>query len=148
VHRDPKLENLVFGGGRAGAIDFDMSGLGHYMLDVRVFRVSLERRHPDRLEPLWEAFLEDYGAERPLPEDHGRYLTTFAVMQRVAAVNRRLELLGSGEERRGVLKNTVPWLRGLSRRWGTHAVVAAGPYHIAGLLSEEFSYAAGFLAML
>jgi hypothetical protein len=148
VHRDPKLENLVFGGGRAGAIDFDMSGLGHYMLDVRVFRVSLERRHPDRLEPLWEAFLDDYGAERPLPEDHGRYLTTFAVMQRVAAVNRRLELLGSGEERRGVLKNTVPWLRGLSRRWGTHAVVAAGPYHIAGLLSEEFSYAAGFLAML
>jgi Ser/Thr protein kinase RdoA (MazF antagonist) len=114
---------------------------------VRVFRASLEFRYPDRLDPLWAAFLEGYGAERPLPQDHERYLTTFAVMQRVAAVNRRLELLGSGEERRGVLKNTVPWLRELSRRWGTHAVVA-GPYHMAGLLSEEFSYAAGFLAML
>jgi Ser/Thr protein kinase RdoA (MazF antagonist) len=147
VHRDPKLENLVFEGGRVGAVDFDMSGLGHYMLDVRVFRASLERRHPNRLGPLWEAFLGGYGDERPLPQDHERYLTTFAVMQRVAAVNRRLELLGSGEERRGVLKNTVPWLRELSRRWGTHAVVA-GPYPLTGLFSEELSYAAGFLAML
>lgn len=117
VHRDPKLENLVFEGGRVGAIDFDMSGLGHYMLDVRVFRASLERRHPDRFDPLWAAFLRGYEAERPLPEDHGRYLRTFAVMQRVVAVNRRLELLGSGEERRGILKNTVPWLEDLSRRW-------------------------------
>jgi len=89
VHRDPKLENLVFEGGRGGAVDFDMSGMGHYMLDVRVFRASLERRHPDRLEALWAAFLRGYEAERALPEDHERYLGTFAVMQRVAAVNRR-----------------------------------------------------------
>jgi Ser/Thr protein kinase RdoA (MazF antagonist) len=89
LHRDPKLENLVFEGGRGGAVDFDMSGMGHYMLDVRVFRASLERRHPDRLEALWAAFLRGYEAERALPEDHERYLGTFAVMQRVAAVNRR-----------------------------------------------------------
>lgn len=147
VHRDPKLENLVFEGGRVGAIDFDLSGLGHYMLDVRVFRASLERHHPDRLDPLWAAFLRGYEAERPLPEGHHRYLRTFAVMQRVAAVNRRLELLGSGEERRGVLKNTVPWLERLSRRWGNHAMVV-GPYQLTGLFSEELPYAAGVLALL
>jgi phosphotransferase family enzyme len=147
VHRDPKLENLVFEGGRVGAVDFDMSGLGHYMLDVRVFRASLGRRHPDRLGPLWEAFLGGYGGVRPLPRDHERYLTTFAVMQRVAAVNRRLGLLGSGEERRGVLKNTVPWLEGLSKRWGTHAMVG-WPYPLTGLSPEELSWAAGVLALL
>jgi Ser/Thr protein kinase RdoA (MazF antagonist) len=123
VHRDPKLENLVFEGERLGAIDFDLTGLGHYMLDVRVFRRSLEHRHPDRLGPLWEAFLGGYEGERSLPEDHGRYLRTFAVMQRVAVVNRRLGLLGSGGGR-GLLKNSVPKLeRLLSEDWGTHAGV-------------------------
>ena len=147
VHRDPKLENLVFEGGRVGTIDFDMSGLGHYMLDVRVFRASLELRQPDRLGPLWKAFLEGYEGERPLPDGHERYLRTFAVMQRVAAVNRRLALLGSGEERRGILKNTVPWLERLSKRWGTHAG-AWLPGPLAGLLPEELSYVAGVLALL
>jgi Ser/Thr protein kinase RdoA (MazF antagonist) len=145
VHRDPKLENLVFEGGRVGAIDFDMSGLGHYMLDVRVLHSSFKRRHPDRLRPLWEAFLEGYEGERALPEDHGRYLGTFAVMQRVAAVNRRLGLLGSGGAR-GILKNTVPWLKELSKRWGTLAMFW-GPYPLTGLLSEELSRAAGVLAV-
>jgi Ser/Thr protein kinase RdoA (MazF antagonist) len=147
VHRDPKLENLAFEGERVGAIDFDMSGLGHYMLDVRVFRASLEHRHPDRIGALWAAFLGGYEAERPLPEEHHRYFRTFAVMQRVAAVNRRLELLGSGEERRGVLKNTVPWLESLSKRWGTRAG-AWLPGPLAGLFPEELSYVAGVLALL
>jgi hypothetical protein len=88
-----------------------------------------------------------YEAERALPEDHRPLPPTFAVMQRVAAVNRRLELLGSGEERRGVLKNTVPWLEGLSKRWGTHAG-AWLPYPLGGLFPEELSWAAGVLALL
>jgi Ser/Thr protein kinase RdoA (MazF antagonist) len=146
VHRDLKLENLLFEGGRVSAIDFDMGGLGHYMLDARVFRASLEHHHPDRLGPLWEAFLGGYEQERPLPDDHERYLTTFAVMQRVAAVNRRLGLLGSGGGR-GILKKTVPWLEDLSRRWGTHAV-AWLPYPLGGLSPEELSCAAGLLALL
>jgi Ser/Thr protein kinase RdoA (MazF antagonist) len=145
VHRDPKLENLTFGGESAGAIDFDLSGLGHYLLDVRVFRASLELRHPDRLEPLWGAFLRGYEAERPLPEDHHRYLRTFAVMQRVAAVNRRLGLLGSGGGR-GVLKNAVPWLRDQFRRWEACAML--GPYPLTGLSPEEISFAAGVLTLL
>jgi hypothetical protein len=67
-------------------------------------------------------------------------------MHRVAAVNRRLGLLGSGGGR-GILKNTVPWLKELSKRWGTHAMFW-GPYPLTELLSEVLSYAAGMLTVL
>jgi Ser/Thr protein kinase RdoA (MazF antagonist) len=123
VHRDPKLENLVFEGERLGAIDFDLTGLGHYLFDLKVFRRSLEHRHPDRLGPLWEAFLGGYEGGRPLPEDLERCLLTFDVMQKVAAVNRSLAILGSvdGDRRRPatLLKKAPKRLEGLLERRGT-----------------------------
>ena len=37
IHRDLKLEDLLFREeGAVGAIDFDMSGMGHYLLDLAV----------------------------------------------------------------------------------------------------------------
>jgi Ser/Thr protein kinase RdoA (MazF antagonist) len=123
VHRDPKLENLVFEGERLGAIDFDLTGLGHYLFDLKVFRTSLRHRHPDRLGPLWEAFLGGYEGGRPLPEDLERCLLTFDVMQKVAAVNRSLAILGSvdGDRRRPatLLKKAPKRLEGLLERRGT-----------------------------
>ena len=91
--------------------------MGHYLLDLRVFQVSLRHHHADRL---WPAFLEGYGDERALPEEHVRYLRTFAAMLGVAAVNRQLGLLGSedGDRRPAkLLKNSVVWLERLSERW-------------------------------
>lgn len=101
IHRDLKLENLQFREtGAVGAIDFDMSGLGHYLLDLAVVVQVVERRAArtalHRPGTLREALLEGYARERPLPDDHARYLRTFAAMRRVHAVNRELRGLAGG----------------------------------------------------
>jgi Ser/Thr protein kinase RdoA (MazF antagonist) len=113
VHRDFNLSNVVFSGEGVGVIDFDMCGCGHYLFDLKVARSSLRRRYDDQMGPMWEAFLEGYRRERPLPEGH---LATFDAMQRVAAVNRNLALLASEtpkHEARGrrFLRDSVTWLR-------------------------------------
>lgn len=113
VHRDLKFGNLVFEGGTVGALDFDLCGLGHYLQDLWMLRFSLGFRGGGNAEPLWAAFLEAYGLERSLPEGYRRYFATFAAMQRVASVNRQLDLLGSEDASRRpprYLKNAVAWL--------------------------------------
>ena len=100
IHFDVALRNVVFSGERVGVIDFDGCGLGYYLLDLATFCRSLQNTLPaERSGSLWEAFLRGYASVRPLPEHiHAhldRYLLTFNVMKRVAAVSRRLELLSS-----------------------------------------------------
>jgi Ser/Thr protein kinase RdoA (MazF antagonist) len=116
VHRDLNLNNLVFGDGTVGAIDFDLCGLGHYLLDIATVLAGLRPLHADRIERLREALLEGYEREHRLPSGYREYFETFAVMRRVAAVNRNLELLSSADTRheaRGYrfLQNTVTWHR-------------------------------------
>lgn len=122
IHRDLKLENLLFGDARVGAVDFDLTGLGYYLFDLYTMLDSLKTQHADRVEPLWAAFLAGYERERPLPDDLGRHLTTFDVMQKVASVNRQIRLLGQETEPQGLrspnfLANVVSWLKDLSREW-------------------------------
>lgn len=141
VHRDLTLANLVFSGDVAGAVDFDLCGSAHYLLDLAVLRRSLGLLPADRRETLWAALLDAYERERPLPARvHtrlDRYLLAFDVMQKVAAVNRGLVLLGSGgpaaaraaKRGPGFLRNSLAWLR-------THiGHLAALPYS-AGALNE------------
>lgn len=123
IHRDLTFKNLLFGARQegAGATDFDQCGLGHYLFDPSVVLRSLR--------PLWrsagrpelaedrarEALFEGYDSVRDLPTEHERRLATFDAMQRVAAVNRALELRASpaaspqarGE---GFLRQSVAWL--------------------------------------
>ena len=135
IHRDITLANLVFEGGRVGAVDFEACGLGHYLLDLSRMHNSLTTHHRNRLQPLWAAFLEGYERERPLPENHHRYLTTFEVMQKVAAVNRQLALLDQGApENRSpdFLANVASWLKDLSPNW---AILPLGLSETLGELS-------------
>ena len=118
IHRDLNLRNIVFQNGTVGAIDFDLCGFGHYLLDLAATMTlaPLQPRHEDRIEPMREALLEGYQRERPLPENYRKHLETFNVMRRVAAVNRQIELLSSpatSREARGrrFLTNSVTWLR-------------------------------------
>ena len=67
IHRDLKLDNVVFHQERAGVIDFDACGLGHYLLDLCRVRRTLTTRHANRLRPLWDAFLAGYENTRPSP---------------------------------------------------------------------------------
>lgn len=142
VHRDLKLGNLVFSEGLAsgvvaGAVDFDLSGSGHYLFDLAVVRRSVRRLLPaDRRETGWAALLGSYEHERPLPatvrERLDRYLLVFDAMQRVAGVNRGLGLLGSdGPEAaraagRGpaFLHDSLTWLR---ERIGYLAAIPCSP---------------------
>lgn len=116
IHRDLNLNNVMFDGRRVGAIDFDMCGLGHYLLDLAVPLHGLRLRHADRFESMREALFEGYESVRPLPANHGGLLRTLAAMLRVAAINRDLILLASEATRHesrgpGFLRNSVPWLQ-------------------------------------
>ena len=127
IHRDLTLENLLFGGPgvapreAVGATDFDQCGLGHYLFDLAVVLRALRTRwrragRPPELAKgrVQEALFSGYERVRPLPPDHERRLGVFDALQRVAAVNRDLELrTGSdvhqarGEE---FLRESVAWL--------------------------------------
>ena len=123
MHRDLTFRNLLFGSRQegAGATDFDQCGLGHYLFDLSVVLRSLRplwRRagYPELAEDrAREALFEGYDSVRDLPTEHERRLGAFDAMQRVAAVNRALELRASpaasgqvcGE---GFLRQSVTWL--------------------------------------
>jgi Ser/Thr protein kinase RdoA (MazF antagonist) len=147
IHRDPKLENLVFDGARVGAVDFDLCGLGHYLLDVCTMRDSLRTHHADRLERLWDAFLAGYERERGLPEELPRHLATFEVMRKVSMVNRQLRLLGTENDPRQLrspefLSNVASWLKDMRRGWGA---LPAGFLEVVGELPR---FAVEFAAIL
>jgi Ser/Thr protein kinase RdoA (MazF antagonist) len=122
IHRDLHLGNLVFDGGRVGVIDFDLCGLGHYLLDLSVLlnalRLSAQRIRPTgRFWKIRETFLESYERERSLPEDYRRYLMTFHAMRHVARLNtefraRRSEANRSRVRGDGLLRNVLEWLQG------------------------------------
>lgn len=101
IHRDLQPDNLVFHGARVGALDFDLCGLGHYLLDLSTLIVSLRVHHAGGHEALREALLEGYANDRPLPPDHRRYFRTFSAMLATASANRALVLLASGDPPRG-----------------------------------------------
>jgi Ser/Thr protein kinase RdoA (MazF antagonist) len=130
MHRDLTLKNLLFCGPdatlreTAGATDFDQSGLGHYLFDLAVVLRALRPRwrqagRPPELatERVREPLLAGYASVRGLPPDHERLFGAFDAMQRVAAVNRTLELLTSADDNarraRGekFLRDAVAWLR-------------------------------------
>lgn len=111
VHRDLTLTNLLFGDagghqGAAGATDFDQSGLGHYLFDLSVVLRALRPRWrragrcPELSEArVREALFAGYESVRGLPPGSDHSLDAFDVTQRVAAVNRALELRASSGAR-------------------------------------------------
>ena len=118
IHRDLNLGNLVFSRAGVGVLDFDLSGLGHYLLDLAALRMAAGQLPGGRRGPGWDALLEGYGRARPLPWTRAcleRHLDAFQVMRRVSAVNRRLELLGSEATEQGTrgprfLRTSLTWL--------------------------------------
>ena len=127
IHRDLNFRNLLFedraGAGQeaVGATDFDQCGFGHYLFDLSVVLRSLRnlQRRSGRSEPTEErareALFGGYERARGLPPDYESRLVTFDAVQKVAAVNRNLELFSSTPARlskRGerVLREAVAWL--------------------------------------
>lgn len=116
IHRDLHLGNVVFDGGRPGAIDFDSCGLGHYLLDLSVPLNVLRIHHAARFSEMREALLEGYERERSLPAGYKRHLMAFHAMRHVACANREIRAMGSQDNRhraRGgpLLSTPVTWLR-------------------------------------
>jgi Ser/Thr protein kinase RdoA (MazF antagonist) len=65
LHADLHQENVLFTGGRVGAIDFDDCGYGPYAYDLAV--TISELWHLPRAAELRAALLEGYGTLRPVP---------------------------------------------------------------------------------
>jgi Ser/Thr protein kinase RdoA (MazF antagonist) len=116
IHRDLHLGNVVFDGGRPAAIDFDKSGMGHYLLDLSILLNFLRLRLPKRFEGARRALLEGYERERPLPAGYRGHLMTFHAILQVARVNRELRATGSQGNRHRtrnphLLRDRLDWLR-------------------------------------
>jgi Ser/Thr protein kinase RdoA (MazF antagonist) len=86
IHRDLHLNNFLFHKGEAYAIDFETSGWGYYLFDLTV-PLSILEGCIEHSAPMKAALLEGYQRERPLPEDHLRYLETFMAMRIVQKIN-------------------------------------------------------------
>jgi Ser/Thr protein kinase RdoA (MazF antagonist) len=79
IHADLHQENYFFHRGEVRAIDFDDCGFGHYLFDLNVTLIEIQR-HP-RYGALREAFLTGYRSVRSLPPAHEDYLETFFALR-------------------------------------------------------------------
>ena len=113
VHRDLTLQNLLFQDGNVGATDFDLCVLAHYPFDLAVVLRAFRRRYAGRPEQLRGSFLEGYGRVCALPDAQMESLAAFDAMQKVAVVNRTLELSASADTR--IQARGEPFLRGAVR---------------------------------
>ncbi len=79
IHADLHQGNYLFRTGRAGAIDFDDCGYGHWLYDLAVTLYCLNN-HPD-FAVLREAFLTGYRRSRPLSTEQEEHLGTFMALR-------------------------------------------------------------------
>jgi Ser/Thr protein kinase RdoA (MazF antagonist) len=121
IHRDLHLSNILFHARRVGVIDFDLCGLGHYLLDLSAVlnALRLSAIRSQRLDRFWrmrEIFFDSYERECSPPQDYRRHLMTFRAMRQVARVNREFRALNSETNRHRavgphMLRNVVTWLQ-------------------------------------
>lgn len=79
IHADLHQWNYLFHNGRAGAIDFDDCGYGHWLYDLAVTLYCLAD-HPN-FAALKEAFLTGYRRSRPLTKEQEAQLGTFIALR-------------------------------------------------------------------
>ena len=81
IHADLHQRNYLFHEGRAGAIDFDDCGFGHWLYDLAVTLCCLTD-HP-AFSALRDALLTGYRRSRPLPAEQEAHVGTFMVLRRL-----------------------------------------------------------------
>ncbi len=79
LHADLHQWNYLFYHGRAGVIDFDDCGFGHWLYDLAVTLYCLQD-YPN-FAVLREAFLAGYRQGHPLSSEHEAHLGTFMVLR-------------------------------------------------------------------
>lgn len=79
IHRDLQSANVIFNEGNPHIIDFDHCGWGHYMYDLALPYLHLERLGK-RCSRMREALMEGYLDQRALPSDYRETLETFVHM--------------------------------------------------------------------
>jgi Ser/Thr protein kinase RdoA (MazF antagonist) len=89
IHADLHQRNYLFHNGRAGAIDFDDCGYGHWLYDLAVTLYCLTD-HP-HFAALKEAFLTGYRRSRPLSKEQETYLETFIALRTLQDLLWRIE---------------------------------------------------------
>ena len=79
IHADLHQENVLFGNGSVGVIDFDDCGWGFFLYDLAVplSEVTLRPAYP----AMRDALLEAYARRRPLPDDAGTHVDAFIVLR-------------------------------------------------------------------
>lgn len=84
IHADFMRSNYLFHHGRVHAIDFDDCGWGYYLYDVAVTLSNL--RFQPAYSQLHTAFLQGYGALRPLPANHDILIDAMMAARQMAMV--------------------------------------------------------------
>jgi Ser/Thr protein kinase RdoA (MazF antagonist) len=85
VHGDLHHWNILFTGAVAGAIDFSDCGWGHHALDLastlQYLKFPLANNHDHRWEysRLYDALLQGYAEERPLPSGVDQQIDTYII---------------------------------------------------------------------
>ena len=79
IHADLHQENVLFGNGSLGVIDFDDCGWGFFLYDLAVplSEVTLRPAYP----AMRDALLEAYARRRTLPDDAGTHVDAFIVLR-------------------------------------------------------------------
>lgn len=103
IHRDLQSSNVVFHEDAMHIIDFDHCGLGHYMYDLALPYLRLERLG-ERCSPMREALMEGYLSRRVLPDNHRAILETFIHMH---VMNQLIRIVVKFPDRYSELRQVV-----------------------------------------
>lgn len=82
LHSDLHPANMVMSGGHACPIDFEDSGIGHWVYDLAV-PAAWGLKRPDHAQ-LVEALVDGYHTVRPFPDDQLRHLRLFQAVRAVS----------------------------------------------------------------
>lgn len=103
IHRDLQSSNVVFHEDAMYIIDFDHCGLGHYMYDLALPYLHLERLG-ELCSPMREALMEGYLSRRTFTDDHRAILETFIHMH---MMNQLIRIVVKFPDRSSELRQVV-----------------------------------------
>lgn len=133
IHGDFELDNLPWGVGGPGVIDFDEAGASWLTADIAFAVRDLVEKGEDATSPRLAAFLAGYATARPLPARLPELLPHFSQWARLATLARITHARTDDESQ------FPDWARALNQRLGSLADIYQASILAAAVLSTTQS---------